>query len=47
MLIAATWEVLENTPSVIDTYRELPAGAGYSGDSVIRREAANSDSVES
>ncbi len=34
-LIEACWEVLENTPMIINTYRELPAGAGYSGDSVI------------
>ncbi len=34
-LIETAWEVLENTPMVINTYRELPAGAGYSGDSVI------------
>lgn len=34
-MIEASWEVLENTPMVINAYRELPAGAGYSGDSVI------------
>jgi hypothetical protein len=31
----AAWEVIENTPLVIDRYRETTAALGYSGDSVI------------
>lgn len=33
--VECLWEVVENTPWVINAYRELPAGAGYSGDSVL------------
>jgi hypothetical protein len=35
LLIEATWEVVENTPFVIDRYRETTAALGYSGDSVL------------
>jgi len=35
LLIEAAWEVAENTPFVIDRYRETTAALGYSGDSVI------------
>ena len=35
LLIEASWEVVENTPFVIDRYRETTAALGYSGDSVI------------
>jgi hypothetical protein len=35
LLIEATWEVIENTPFVIDRYRETTAALGYTGDSVI------------
>jgi hypothetical protein len=35
LLIEASWEVAENTPFVIDRYRETTAALGYSGDSVI------------
>jgi hypothetical protein len=31
----AGWEVIENTPLVIDRYRETTAALGYSGDSVL------------
>ena len=34
LLIEASWEVIENTPFVIDRYRET-AALGYSGDSVV------------
>ncbi|MEO6432361.1 MAG: DUF2585 family protein [Sphingomicrobium sp.] len=34
-LIEAVWEVLENTPLIIDRYREATAALGYSGDSVL------------
>jgi hypothetical protein len=35
LVIEATWEIIENTPMVIDRYREATAALGYSGDSVI------------
>ena len=33
--IEAAWEVIENTPMVIDRYREATAALGYNGDSII------------
>ena len=33
--IEASWEVIENTPVVIDRYRATTAALGYSGDSVL------------
>jgi hypothetical protein len=35
LLIEATWEVIENTPMVIERYRATTAALGYSGDSVL------------
>ena len=35
LLIEAGWEVIENTPIVIDRYRATTAALGYSGDSVL------------
>jgi hypothetical protein len=35
VLIEAAWEVLENTPWVIDRYREATAALGYSGDTIV------------
>lgn len=35
LAIEAAWEVTENTPMVIDRYRETTAALGYSGDSII------------
>jgi len=35
LLIEAAWEVTENTPWIIDRYREETAALGYTGDSVI------------
>lgn len=35
LFIESAWEVTENTPLVIDRYRETTAALGYTGDSVI------------
>ncbi len=35
LAIEASWEVIENTPMVIDRYRATTAAVGYTGDSVI------------
>lgn len=35
VIVEATWEVIENTPVVIDRYRETAAALGYNGDSVV------------
>src|SRR4029077_6799084 len=35
LFIESAWEVIENTPLVIDRYRETTAALGYTGDSVI------------
>jgi hypothetical protein len=35
MVIETGWEVIENTPLVIDRYRTATAALGYSGDSVV------------
>jgi len=35
LLVEASWEVAENTPWVIDRYREATAALGYTGDSVV------------
>jgi len=33
--IETAWEVIENTPMVIDRYREATIALGYSGDSIL------------
>jgi hypothetical protein len=33
--VEAAWEIAENTPLVIDRYREATAALGYTGDSVL------------
>jgi hypothetical protein len=35
LLVEAAWEIAENTPFVIDRYREATAALGYTGDSVL------------
>jgi hypothetical protein len=35
LLVEAAWEIAENTPLVIDRYREATAALGYTGDSVV------------
>jgi len=35
LLIEAAWEVAENTPMVIDRYREATTALGYTGDSIV------------
>ena len=39
LLIEAGWEVIENTPWIIDRYRTATAALGYTGDSVINSAA--------
>lgn len=33
--LEASWEVLENSPMIIDRYRSVTASFGYSGDSIV------------
>jgi len=33
--LEASWEVIENTPFVIDRYRQLALAQGYLGDSIV------------
>jgi hypothetical protein len=35
LVVEATWEVIENTPLVIDRYRDATIALGYSGDSIL------------
>lgn len=35
VLVEAAWEISENTPAVIDRYREVTISWGYSGDSIV------------
>jgi hypothetical protein len=35
LFVEAAWEVMENTPAVIDRYRESTIALGYVGDSIV------------
>jgi hypothetical protein len=35
LVIEAAWEIIENTPMVIDRYREATIALGYAGDSIL------------
>lgn len=35
LIVEASWEIVENTPMVINRYREATAALGYTGDSVL------------
>ena len=35
LAVEAAWEIVENTPMVIDRYRAATAALGYSGDSIL------------
>ena len=35
LVVEAGWEIVENTPMIIDRYREATAALGYTGDSVL------------
>ena len=35
LLLEAAWEIAENTPMIIDRYREATIALGYSGDSIL------------
>ena len=35
IIVEAAWEILENSPMVIDRYREATIALGYTGDSVL------------
>jgi hypothetical protein len=35
LVAEASWEIVENTPMVIDRYREATIALGYTGDSIL------------
>ena len=35
LVVEAAWEIMENTPMIIDRYREATMALGYSGDSIL------------
>jgi hypothetical protein len=40
-LIEAAWEIIENTPMMIDRYRDATIALGYSGDSILNSASDN------
>lgn len=41
LTVEAAWESIENTPMIIDRYREATTAIGYTGDSVINSMSAS------
>ena len=39
VVVEAAWEIMENTPMVIDRYRAVTVSFGYSGDSIVNSAA--------
>jgi hypothetical protein len=39
VMVEAAWEIMENTPMVIDRYRAVTVSFGYSGDSIVNSAA--------
>ncbi|MCY7271577.1 MAG: DUF2585 family protein [Sphingomonas bacterium] len=35
LVVEAAWEIMENTPIIIDRYREATMALGYSGDTIL------------
>lgn len=35
VMVEAAWEIVENTPMIIDRYREVTISWGYAGDSIV------------